>query len=65
MAEREGRLVDPEQAEPGGSTGGEHRVGELRVGRQCGDLQQDAEGQVGHIDVGEGAHLAAVARQQG
>ena len=64
VAECEGRQVDPEQAEPGRPTVGEYRVGELCVGRQGGDLQEDAEGQVGHVDVCERADLAAVARHQ-
>ena len=44
---------------------GEHGVGELGVGHQGGHLEEDAEGEVGHVDVGERPDLAAVAGQQG
>jgi hypothetical protein len=65
VAEGQGGEVDPEQAEPGGAAVGEHGVGELGVGHQGGHLEEDAEGEVGHVDVGERPDLAAVAGQQG
>jgi len=64
VAEGQGREVDPEQAEPGRAAVGKDGVGELRVGDQGGDLEEDAEGQVGHVDVGQRPDLAAVAGQQ-
>ena len=65
VAEGEGGQVDPEQAEPLGTTGGEDRVGQLGVGGECGDLQQHAEGQIGDVDVRKGADLAAVTGDDG
>ena len=64
VAEGQGREVDPEEAEAGGAPVGEDRVGELGVGHQRSNLQQQPQGQVGHVDVGERPDLAAVAGQQ-
>ena len=60
VAEGQGGQVDPEQPEPARPAVGEHGVGELRVCGQGGDLQQHPEGEVGDVDVGEGADLVAV-----
>lgn len=65
VAEGQGREVDPEEPEPRRAAVGEDGVGQLGVGDQRGDLQQDAQRQVGHIDVGQRPHLGAVAGQQG
>lgn len=61
VAERQGRQVDPEQSEAVRSAVGEHGVGELGVGHQRGRLEQDTECQIGHVDVGQGPDLVAVA----
>ncbi len=64
VAQRERGHVDPEQPEPAGTVAGKDGVGELGVGGQRGDLQQDAEEQVGDVDVGEGVDFGPVAGQQ-
>lgn len=65
VAEGQGRHVDPEQPEPPRTTSRQYRVGELGIRDQGADLEQDAEGQVGTVDVGQGIDLGPVARQQG
>ena len=64
VAEGQGGQVDPEEAEPARSPGRQHGVGQLRVGGQGRHLEQHAEGQVGHVDVGQRAHFGAVAGHQ-
>jgi hypothetical protein len=65
VAQRQGRQVDPEEPEALRPALRQHRMGEQGVGAQGGDLEQDAEGQVGHVDVGEGPYLAAVVGHHG
>ncbi len=65
MGEGQRRHVDAEQAEPARPIGREHGVGELGVRRQGTDLQQDAEGQVAEVDVGQRVDFGPVAGQQG
>ena len=64
MAQREGGHVDPEDAEPAGAVAGQYGVGQLGVGGQGTDLEEDAEDQVGHVDMGQGVDLRPVAGQQ-
>ncbi len=64
VAEGQGRQVDPEDPAPRRAAVRQDRVRELGVGHECGQLEQHADGQVGRVDVGQGADLAAVAGQQ-
>ena len=64
VAEGECGHVDPEQPEPGGPSGREDGMGQLGVRRQGGDLQQQTQDQIGHIDVGQGVDLAPVGGRQ-
>lgn len=64
VAEGERGQVDPEEAEALRSTVRQHRVRELGVGGQSGDLEEHAECEVGDVDVGEGVDLAAVAGEE-
>lgn len=43
---------------------GQHGVGELGISRQGCDLEEDAQGEVGRVDVGERPDLVAMAGQQ-
>ncbi len=65
MAEGQRGHVDPEQPEAPGTIVGEHGVGQLGVGGQRADLQQQAEGEVAQVDVGQRAHVTPVAGQEG
>jgi len=65
VAEGQGGHVDPEQTEPSGPVVGEDGVGQLGVRGEGGDLQQDTEGQVGDVDVGEGVDLPPMTGQKG
>ena len=60
----ERRHVDPEQAEAVGAVAREYGVGELGIGRQCPDLEEHTERQVGQVDVGQRVDLGPVAGQQ-
>ena len=53
VAEGQRGQVDAEQAEPAGSVGRQHGVGQLGVGHQGADLEEDPEGQVADVDVGQ------------
>ena len=64
VAEGQGRQVDPEEPPSRRAAMGEDRVGELGVGHEGGQLEQHADRQVGGVDVGQGADLAAMAGQQ-
>jgi len=65
VAEGECGHVDTEEPEAAGTVVGEHGVGQLGVGDQGADLEEDAEGQVADVDVGQGVDLGAVAGQEG
>jgi hypothetical protein len=65
VTEGQRRQVDPKQTETGGSAAWQDGVGELGVGSQSRDLEEDTERQVRRVDVGECTDLAAVAGQQG
>jgi hypothetical protein len=60
MAEREGRKVDAEEPQPAGTAVGEDGVGQLGIGHEGGDLEEDPEDQVGGVDMGQAADLGPV-----
>jgi hypothetical protein len=57
--------IDAEQAEPAGAVTREDRVGQLGVGHQSADLEQDAEHQIADVDMGQRVDLGPMAGQQG
>lgn len=64
MTQGERGQVDSEEPQTRGSLAREHGVRELRIGPECGDLQEHPEGQIGHVDMGECTHLAAVVEDE-
>ena len=65
MGEREGRKVDAEQPQPAGAAVGEDGVGQLGIGHEGGDLEEDPEDQVGRVDMGQAADLGPVRGGEG
>jgi len=65
VAEGQRGHVDPEQPEPPGAVVGEHGVGQLGVRGQGAHLQQQPEGEVAQVDVGQRADVTPVAGQEG
>ena len=64
VAEGQGGHVDSEESEPLGSVRGEYGMGELGIGGQCPDLEEDAENQVLDMNVAEGTDFRPVTGQQ-
>ncbi len=60
MAEGEGGQVDAEEPKAAGTAAGQDGVGQLGIGDEGGDLEEDPEDQVGGMDMGQAADLGPV-----